>query len=66
MSKPRHFDPDKTQRDDGPYWAAAMVLAIRDGDHRRAAIAQAHLTRLGYPLIHKPLIVRKGKVRHAR
>ncbi len=44
----REMDPDVTRRDDGPYWAAALVLAIRAGDKPRAAAARQHLRRLGY------------------
>ena len=29
MQMKRTIDPDVTRRDDGPYWAAALVLAIR-------------------------------------
>jgi hypothetical protein len=44
----RDMDPDVTRRDDGPYWAAALVLAIRAGDKERAETAREHLCRLGY------------------
>lgn len=44
----RDFDPDVTQRDSGPFWAAALVLAIRSGDVPRAEAAREHLRRLGY------------------
>lgn len=42
------FDPDVTRRDDAPYWAAALVAAIRAGDTRRQSLARRHLRRLGY------------------
>lgn len=44
------INPDLTRRDDAPYWAAALVLAIRAGDGRRADLARRQLRRLGYPL----------------
>lgn len=44
----REMDPDVTRRDDGPYWAAALVLAIRAGSKARAEAARQHLRRLGY------------------
>lgn len=46
----RRIDPDVTRRDDGAYWAAAMVLAIRARDRRRIETARRHLRRLGYRL----------------
>ena len=46
----RTFDPDVTRRDEGAYWAAALVLAIRAGDRARADLARKHLRRLGYRL----------------
>jgi len=42
------FDPDVTRRDDAPYWAAAMVLALRAGNAKRIAEARQQLQRLGY------------------
>ena len=44
------LDPDRTRRDDAPYWAAALVLAIRAGDARRVSLAERELGRLGVPL----------------
>jgi hypothetical protein len=44
------IDPDVTRRDDGAYWAAALVLAIRAGDRERAETARQNLRRLGYQL----------------
>jgi hypothetical protein len=41
------LDPDLTRRDEAPYWAAALVLAIRAGDAGRAGRAQRELKRLG-------------------
>lgn len=41
------FDPDKTHLNDGPYWAAALVLAVQAGDRQRAATARKQLRRLG-------------------
>ena len=35
-------------RDDAPYWAAAMVIAIRDRDTKRAADARRRLRHLGF------------------
>jgi hypothetical protein len=49
MTRPT-FDPDVTRRDDGPYWAAAMVLAIKAGDRVRIEAARQNLRRLGYRL----------------
>jgi hypothetical protein len=49
MTQPK-MDPDVTRRDDGPYWAAALVLAIRAGDRTRADKARRRLRRLGYSL----------------
>jgi hypothetical protein len=46
----RHIDPDLTRRDEGPYWAAALVIAIRAGDRQRQKVARSHLRRLGYRL----------------
>jgi hypothetical protein len=42
------LDPDFTRRDDGPYWAAALVAAIRAKDADRIALARQNLQRLGY------------------
>ncbi len=42
------FDPDVTRRDDAPYWAAAMVLALRAGNAKRIADTRRNLKRLGY------------------
>ena len=44
------FNSDVTRRDDGPYWAAAMVLAIKAGDATRMDLARLNLRRLGYRL----------------
>jgi hypothetical protein len=50
-ARPREvLDPDLTRRDEAPYWAAALVLAIRSGDADRAGRAQRELRRLGLPL----------------
>lgn len=46
----RSMDPDVTRREDGAYWAAALVLAIRAGDTNRVVAARRHLRRLGYRL----------------
>jgi hypothetical protein len=46
----RSIDPDCTRRDDAPYWAAALALAIRAGDSSRAALARRELARLGMDL----------------
>lgn len=46
----RSLDYDVTRRDDGPYWAAALVLALRAGDKDRAVTARRNLRRLGYRL----------------
>lgn len=35
-------------RDDGAYWAAALVLAHRANDQARARLAHRRLRRLGY------------------
>jgi hypothetical protein len=61
----RVVNPDLTRRDDGAYWAAALVLAIRANDRLRADRARRHLRRLGYQIdIARPHI---GKaVRRAR
>jgi hypothetical protein len=50
MTRQKQFDPDVTRHDDGAYWAAALVLAIRAGDKARARTARHHLRRLGYAL----------------
>lgn len=42
------LNPDLTCREDGPYWAASLVLALRAGDKGRAATARRHLRRLGF------------------
>jgi hypothetical protein len=47
MARP-NLNPDVTRRADAPYWAAATVLALQDGDEARAEIARRHLRRLGY------------------
>lgn len=39
---------DVTRWDDPAYWAAAAVLADRDGDTDRARLARDRLSRLGY------------------
>lgn len=44
----RMIDPDITRRDNGPYWAAALVVAIEAGDAERQSLARDHLRRLGY------------------
>mgnify|MGYP007051605850 CR=1 FL=1 len=44
------FDPDVTHRDETPYWAAKLALAIRCGDRARVAEARRQLKRLGCPL----------------
>jgi len=51
-----HFDPDVTRRDDAPYWAAVLAVAIRNGDTKRAEYAERELARLGIPLarVHNP------------
>lgn len=43
----RTMDPDVTWRNDAPYWAAALVLAIRAGDKTRIEEARRELARLG-------------------
>ena len=43
----RMIDPDMTRRDDGAYWAAALVVAIQAGDSERQSLARDHLHRLG-------------------
>lgn len=53
----RHFDPDVTRRDEAPYWAAALAVAIRAGDHERVELARANLKRLKCPI---DLASRKG------
>lgn len=55
------FNPDLAQRDDGPFWAAALVLAIRDGDKARADLAREHLRRLGYRVELAADVDRKGE-----
>jgi len=57
-----NFDPDVTRRDDAPYWAAVLALAIRNGDTNRAEHAEQELARLGIHLarLHNP---RKGASR---
>jgi hypothetical protein len=42
------LNPDVTRRDDGAYWAAAMVLALKADDRNRANEARRQLRRLGY------------------
>jgi hypothetical protein len=65
MTQPK-IDPDVTRRDDGPYWAAALVLAIRAGDRTRVDKARRRLRRLGYSLdIARTLEKAKG-VRNVR
>jgi hypothetical protein len=44
------LDPDVTRKNDGAYWAAALVLAIRAGDRSRTIVARKELRRLGYRL----------------
>jgi len=44
------IDLDVTRRDDAPYCAAVLILAIRAGDRTKAAFALRHLRRLGYSL----------------
>jgi hypothetical protein len=41
------FDPDKTRNNDGPYWAAALVIALQSADRARAETARRRLRRLG-------------------
>jgi hypothetical protein len=47
MRRRKWIDPDLTRRDEAPYWAAALVLAIRAGDTSRADTARQKLQRLG-------------------
>ena len=61
----RNLDPDLTRRDDGAYWAAALVLAIRAGDIARADTARQNLRRLGYRVDLTQEQARKA-VRHDR
>ena len=42
--------PDVTQRDEAPYWAAALVLAMRRKDGPRVALARRNLARLGFSI----------------
>jgi len=46
----RPFDPDVTRRDDAPYWAAILAMAVRAGKVDRQREAQSNLRRLGVPL----------------
>ncbi|MBV8781095.1 MAG: hypothetical protein JO353_06830 [Phycisphaerae bacterium] len=63
----RTIDPDVTRRDDGAYWAAALVLAIKAGDTARKTTAQQHLQRLGYDLhIARQQPAKRKAVRNAR
>ncbi len=50
MAKTYTFDPDVTRRDEAPYWAAALVHAIRSGNTDRKNTALENLRRLGMPL----------------
>lgn len=56
----RTLNPDVTRRDDAPYWAAALVLAIKAGDRLRAGLARRHLRRLGFRLD----VLRRKRVNH--
>jgi hypothetical protein len=58
--KRHEFSPDETQRDDAPYWAAALVLAVREGDRKRIAEARRQLKRLGYAVDLSKQVDRKG------
>ena len=60
------IDPDVTRRDEGPYWAAALVLAIRAGDRKRIQKASRQLRRLGYPLDIAPSLKKPKGTDHAR
>jgi hypothetical protein len=55
------LDPDVTRRNDGAYWGAALVLAMRAGDNARADLARRHLRRLGYRLDAPRRQASKGK-----
>lgn len=48
MACAKPLDPDTTRRDDAPYWAAAVVLAIRNRDADREQVARTQLDRLGF------------------
>ena len=57
------FDPDRSRFDDGPYWAAALVLAIRANDRKRAALARRRLRTLGFKVDVTRHAVRKAVAR---
>jgi len=40
MTRIFQFDPDVTRRDDGAYWAAALILAMQAGDAARVKIVR--------------------------
>lgn len=48
MPKAYVFDPDVTRDFDAAYWGAALVLALRAGNRRRAELARRKLLRLGF------------------
>ena len=52
MSKnSKEFDPDIGRRDDSGYWAAALVLAIKNGNRSNELSARENLKRLGFDVV---------------
>ena len=51
VKKKREFDPDVGRRDDSSYWAAALVLAIKNGNQKNERSARANLKRLGFDVV---------------
>lgn len=45
------IDPDRDRRDDSSYWAAALVLAIKNRNHRNVKSARKKLRRLGFDVL---------------
>lgn len=58
-------DPDDTQRDKAPYWAAALVIALHANDRVRVDKARRALERLGIDVTFKPKARHFEGVEHA-
>ena len=49
--KSNELDPDVGRRDDSGYWAAALVLAMKNGNRANERSARANLKRLGFDVV---------------
>jgi hypothetical protein len=54
------FDPDVTQRNNPAYWAEVLLIAERNGDDDRAALARKQLRRLNKRITGRSFPPRRG------